>query len=374
MDAICEKQDLFEARTDGYHVYRIPGLLVTPSGVVLAHCEARQGRGGDWDPIDIVMRRSTDGGDTWEPPFVAMDHRRFGDREPINNFSCIADYVTSEVHVLFCNNYARVFSMKSADDGLTFSEPVEVTSVFEAFRESYPWRVIAVGPGHSIQLKNGRLLAAVWMSNGSSGEFGDKPGHRPSEVAVVYSDDHGVTWQPGDFVVRNGERFRHPNESTLVQLSDGRVLCNSRSESHDHRRLVSVSDDGVSNWSEPKFDDALLEPICFGSILATEEGVVFSNPDVLERTMPGGPEPRFGPAETGKIFDRKQMTVQLSLDDCQSWVTKRILESGPAGYSDLAVLPDGSLLCLYECGMVDRMFDDRYLRLARFNLAWLCEE
>ena len=210
-----------------------------------------------------------------------------------------------------------------------------------------------------------------WARDSSSGEFGDKPGHRPSEVAVVYSDDHGVTWQAGEFVVRNSERHRHPNESTLVQLSDGRVLCNSRSESHQHRRLISVSDDGVSNWSEPKFDEALLEPICCGSILAIEEGVVFSNPDVLERTMPWGPGARFGPAETGRIFDRKQLTVQLSRDDCQSWEAKRILESGPAGYSDLAVLPDGTLLCLYECGMVDRMFDDRYLRLARFNLAWL---
>ncbi|MEM7365260.1 MAG: sialidase family protein [Pseudomonadota bacterium] len=371
MSPFCDKQDLFEARTDGYHVYRIPGLLVTPSGVVIAHCEARQGRGGDWDPIDIVMRRSTDGGVTWEEPFVAMDHQQFGDQAPINNFSCIADHVAGEVHVLFCSNYARVFSMKSDDDCLTFTDPVDVTKTFEAFRDDYPWRVIAVGPGHSIQLKSGRLLAAVWMSDGSSGEFGDKPGHRPSEVAVVYSDDHGDTWNAGEFVVRNTERYRHPNESTLVQLSDGRVLCNSRSESHRHRRLVSISSDGVSGWSEPKFDDALLDPICCGSIVGTSEGVVFSNPDVLERTMPGGPGERFGPDETGKVFDRKQLTVQISRDDCRSWEAKRTLEAGPSGYSDLAVLPDGTLLCLYECGIVNRMFDDRYLRLARFNIDWV---
>ena len=91
------KQDLFEARTNGYHVYRIPGLCVTPSGVVIAHCEARQGRGGDWDPIDIVMRRSLDGGETWEAPYIAMDHRRFGGQEPINNFSCISDL--SLIHI-----------------------------------------------------------------------------------------------------------------------------------------------------------------------------------------------------------------------------------------------------------------------------------
>ena len=365
------KQDLFEARTNGYHVYRIPGLCVTPSGVVIAHCEARQGRGGDWDPIDIVMRRSLDGGETWEAPYIAMDHRRFGGQEPINNFSCISDHATGEVHVLFCNNYARVFAMKSTDDCLTFSEPVDVTSVFETFREHFFWRVIAVGPGHGIQLANGRLLAAVWMSDGSSGEFGNKPGHRPSEVAVVYSDDHGDTWHAGEFVVRNTVQSRNPSESTMVQLSDGRVLCNSRSESHKHRRLISISDDGVSHWSEPKFDDSLLDPICCGSIVATAEGIAFSNPDILERTMPGGPGGRIGPNETGKVFDRKQLTVQLSRDDCSTWTAKRILEPGPSGYSDLAVLPDGTLLCLYECGIMGRMFDDRYLRLARFNIEWI---
>lgn len=372
MSGNCETQDLFEARSGGYHVYRIPGLVVTASGVVVAHCEARQGRGSDWDPIDILARRSTDGGVTFEPPFVLMDHRRFGVDAPINNLSCIADRVTGDVHILFCSNYARVFYMKSSDDCLSFSEPVEITSVFESFRSSYPWRVIAVGPGHSIQLGNGRLLAAVWMSDGTSGEHGkNRLGHRPSEVAVVYSDDHGASWHAGEFVVRNTSAYRHPNESVLVQLSDGRVLCNSRSESVQHRRLVSVSEDGVSNWSEPRFDESLLEPICFGSLIATRHGAMFANPDVLERTMPGGPGGRYGPDERGKIFDRKQLTVQLSRDDCETWSHKRVLEPGPSGYSDLAVLDDGTLLCLYECGVVERMFDDRYLRLARFDVDWV---
>ncbi|MEM7017809.1 MAG: sialidase family protein [Pseudomonadota bacterium] len=373
MPPFCEKQDLFEARTQGYYVYRIPGLLVTKNGIVIAHCEARKGKGGDWDPIDICMRRSLDGGVTWGEMYIAMDHRQFDSDKPVNNFTCFADQITGDVHVLFCHDYARVYYMRSQDDGLTFSAPRDVTVTFESFRNEYPWRVIAVGPGHSIQLKSGRLIAAAWMSDGSSTEFGsDKRGHRPSEVAAVFSDDHGETWQTGEFVVRNEARFRHPNETCAVELSDGRVLFNSRTESHTHRRLISISPNGATDWSEPQFDDELVEPICFGSIIGFDGGIVFANPSALERTMPGGPaEWGIGPDETSRIFDRKQLTVRLSEDDCQTWPTSQILEAGPAGYSDLAVLPDGTLLCLYECDIVKRMFDDRYLRLARFNMDWI---
>lgn len=375
---LCEKQELFEARTAGYHVYRIPGLLVTKSGVVVAHCEARKGTGDDWDPIDICMRRSTDGGRSWDERYVVMDHTRFDPDKPINNFSCFADLETGDVHVLFCSNYERVYYVRSDDDCLSFSEPRDVTPTFEAFRSDYPWRVIAVGPGHSIQLKSGRLVAAVWMSDGSGGEFGPgKLGHRPSEVAVVYSDDHGESWNAGDFVVRNEERFRNPNETCAVQLSDGRVLFNIRTESDTHRRLISISPDGATGWSPPEFDDRLVEPICCGSIIGFDAGdarrkIVFANPDALERTMEGGPGSfGFGPELRGIPFDRKNLTVRLSEDDCRTWSASRMLEDGPSGYSDLAVLSDGTLLCLYECGIVSRMFDDKYLRLARFNTEWI---
>ena len=378
MNNDCEKQELFRARTAGYRVYRVPGLLVTGRGIVLAHCEARKGKGGDWDPIDICMRRSIDGGATWSEQYVVVDHTRFDPDKPTNNFSCIADRDTGDVHTLFCANYERVYYMKSTDDCLTFSESRDVTPAFEAFREEYPWRVIAVGPGHSIQLSNGRLIAAVWMSDGTGKEFGaGRLGHRPSEVAVVYSDDHGETWKAGEFVVRNEERFRNPNETCAVELSDGRVLFNTRTESHTHRRLITISPNGVSGWSEPVFDDALVEPICFGSIIGYDgdsggRNIVFANPGVLERTMEGGPGSRgIGPDETGKGFDRKFLTVRLSEDDCRTWSASRLLEDGPSGYSDLAVLPDGTLLCLYECGIIERMCDDRYLRLARFNSAWI---
>src|SRR5690606_5026964 len=101
-------------------------------------------------------------------PVVRCDDYGSG---PLSNFVLIADRHTHDVHALYCHTYARVFAMCSADDGATFSAPVEITAALEAFRERYPWRVIATGPGHGIQLDHGRLVVPVWLSDGSGGEF-----------------------------------------------------------------------------------------------------------------------------------------------------------------------------------------------------------
>jgi sialidase-1 len=230
--------------------------------------------------------------------------------------------------------------------------------------------VIASGPGHGIQLESGRLVLPVWMSDGSGTEFGaGKLGHRPSEVASFYSDDHGQTWQCGDVVAHTDERIINPSETVPVELSDGRVLFNIRSESPENRRLVAVSPDGAHGWSAPQFDDALLEPVCMGSILrlahqgAGRNLIVFANPDNLENALI--------PAGGNLAHDRKRLTVVLSADDCRTWPTSRVLEAGPSGYSDLAETPDGTVLCVYECGMVERMTDTRSIVVARFDLDWL---
>ena len=92
--------------------------------------------------------------------------------------------------------------------------------------------------------------------------------------------------------------------------------------------------------------------------------LVFSNPDNLERSA--------GPAEPGSSRDRKNITVQLSYDGGASWPAKRVIESGYSGYSDMAALPDGSILCLFERGSIgDNHFRSAYLTLARFNLEWV---
>ncbi|MCC6455508.1 MAG: exo-alpha-sialidase [Caldilineaceae bacterium] len=371
---MLEKTNLFEARTGEYWNYRVPGILCTARGVILATVEARRGKGGDWDGNDILLRRSLDGGVTWEPSQRVVSHTAYGPG-PISNFVMIADRQAGTdqgtVHALYCHAYSRCFYLHSEDDGATFSDPIEITESMAAFRARYPWRVIAFGPGHGIQLENGRLVVPVWMSDGSGTEFGaGKLGHRPSEVACVYSDDHGQSWRCGDTLVRTDERFRNPSETIPVQLSNGRVLFNIRTENKENRRLISISDDGAHGWSDPRFDEALLEPVCMASIIKLDAKspqnanyILFANPDNLENELV--------PLGGNLAHDRKRLTVKLSPDDCQSWPVSRVLEPGPSGYSDLATTPDGTILCIYENGMVERMTDTRYVTVARFDRAWV---
>jgi len=355
---VFDKQTLFEARTGGYHSYRIPGIVVTPGGTVQAYCESRQGRGGDWDPIDIRIRRSTDGGVTWYPARVVVDHRDYG--ATVNNFVMIPDLARRRLCALFCADYARAYRMFSDDDGATFSEPEEITPILDGFRDAYDFKVVAVGPGHGIQLGNGRLVAPIWVSPGTGAG-----GHRPNRDGTIYSDDGGDTWHAGELVPDTRPCC---NEATAVQLADGRVMLNVRHSDlgtglppvETCYRAVSVSADGATGWSEPRMDFALPDPICFGSICRYDATrIVFSNCA------------SHGTELAKWARDRRNLTVRVSDDDALTWCASRSLEPGVAGYSDLAVLPDGTVLCLYEDGMIDRMTDTARLTLARFDLAWV---
>ena len=378
-----EKIDIFEAKTGGYMLYRIPGIVVTAKGTVLAYCEARKSASGDWGTIDILLRRSTDGGRTWGEPHRLADVPGPKQKNPValkqklatndevtyNNCTLFADRA-GPVHALFCLEYARCFYLRSDDDGLTWSKPVEITKTFDAFSSEFDWKVLATGPAHGIQLRSGRLVVPVWLSTGTGGHA-----HRPSVAATIYSDDAGATWHRGDIAVPSTPEWIDPNETVVVELADGRVMLNVRSWSKQHRRLVTTSPDGATDWTKPEFDDALLEPICMASIvrysLAGEAGarnrILFANPHWLERAD-GKAQPGFG-------RDRKNVSVKLSYDEGQTWPVNKSLEAGFSGYSDLAVLPDGTILCFYERGSIDGK--DNYgtgrLTVARFNLAWLTE-
>ena len=174
------KMDLFVAGEDGYATYRIPGIVVTQRGTILAYCAARKDGIGDWADIDIALRRSLDGGRSWLPRQILVD----AGTATADNPTAIVDRKTGAVHFLYQVNYARCFYMRSDDDGQTFTPAVDITSVFEQFRREYDWNVIAPGPGHGIQLENGRLLVPVWLSTGGRS-------HRPSCMSVIYSVDHG---------------------------------------------------------------------------------------------------------------------------------------------------------------------------------------
>jgi sialidase-1 len=306
-----------------------------------------------------------DGGKTWGPMSVVVSCEEYGEG-PTSNFVMIADKEDGAVHAVYCHNYSRMFYIRSDDDGANWSEPSEITAVVEAFREDYPWRVIATGPSHGIQLQNGRLIIPLWMSDGSGTEFGaGKLGHRPSVVAGIYSDDHGTSWHCTDIVIRTEGEYINPSETLPVELSDGRVLFNIRTESKKHRRLISTSADGATNWSALEYDEALLEPVCMASILKLADGaILFVNPDNLEQDL-------VKPGSTS--YDRKRLTVKMSRDDCGSWPVSKVIEEGPSSYSDLAQTADGTVCCLYEDQMVTKQNDTRYVTVARFDLEWLQE-
>jgi len=304
---------------------------------------------------------------------VVADSKTYGPG-PISNFVLISDRDSGVVHALFCHHYGRVFHMQSEDDGVTFSAPVEITPALEEFRRDYPWKVIATGPDHGTQLRNGRFVVPVWMSDGSGKEMGKGHlGHRPAVVSLIYSDDRGRTWKRGEIICRTDEHYRNPCETVMVELADGRVLFNMRSECKENRRLVSISPDGIRGWSEPRFDQALLEPVCMASLIrytwpqaGGRSRILFANPDNLENTLQKW---------SGSVsHDRKRLTVKMSYDECQTWPVSKVLEEGPSGYSDLGILPDGSVLCIYECGEVGRAaFTTKSVAVAHFNLAWLTE-
>jgi sialidase-1 len=369
------RSDLFEADKGGYEIYRIPGIVVTPKGTLLAYCEARKSTRGDWGTIDILMRRSTDAGATWSEPQKIAQVEGPHTKNPValaqklanttdmtyNNPVMIPDRKTDAIHFLFCLEYMRCFYQRSDDDGLTFTKPIEITETFEKFRKDYAWKVLATGPGHGIQLKNGRLLVPVWMSTGTGGHA-----HRPSVVSTIVSDDAGKTWQRGEIVANETDPLINPNETCAEQLADGRVMLNIRSESKDNRRAVSFSKDGTTEWTKPVFDDKLLEPICFASLCrlsevstADKNRLLFVNPDNLERAD--------GKGKPGVNRDRKNLTMKLSYDEGKTWEVSKPLEPGASGYSDLAVAQDGTIYCLYERG------GNKALTVAKFDVAWLTD-
>jgi sialidase-1 len=337
------KSDLFTADTAGYQTYRIPGLVVTKSGTIIVYCEARKSAKSDWGVIDVMLRRSTDGGKTFDAP-RRMEKAADATGVTVNNPLAIADPSSGAIHFLYCVDYARCFYTRSDDDGVTFAKPVEITSAFDELRSKYDWKVIATGPGHGIRLRSGRLLVPVWLAL--------RHEHRPSCVSTIYSDDDGRTWHAGDIVVNTDKETPNPSETAAVELSDGRVMLNIRNESPRHRRLVSISKDGIGGWSAPAFDDALFDPICMASLVRAGDRLVFVNP-----------------AGDGKGKARTNLTLRTSADNGKSWSAPTLLETGIAAYSDLAVAPDGAIFCLYECGGVkDQQFYTRSLRLAQITL------
>jgi len=343
--------EVFVSGQEGYHTYRIPSAFVTPKGTVLAFCEGRRKGRGDSGDIDLVLRRSTDGGATWGPLQVAWDDGA----NTCGNPCPVLDRSTGTIWLLLTHNLGRdverdiiagksegsrtVWISKSDDDGATWAKPEEIT----ASVKKPDWAWFATGPGVGIQLRDGRLVVPC-----DSIPLGGKKAHS----FVIFSDDHGRSWKAG------GTASDRHNECQVAELADGRLLLNMRNHgSPGRRRGTAESRDGGLTWSEVRPDDALPEPVCQASLLRhtlrpphAKNRLLFSNP--------------------GTDKGRTRMTVRLSYDEGQTWPVSRVLHEGPSAYSCLAVLADLSIGCLYERGEKSPY---EKITFARFPLGWLTE-
>jgi sialidase-1 len=341
-DAEPVQAPVFVVGQGGYHTYRIPAVLVTGKGTVLAFCEGRKKGASDTGDIDVVLRRSTDGGRTWGPLQIVWDDAG----NTCGNPCPVLERSTGTIWLLLTHNLGQdteaaivdgkskgsrtVWVTKSTDDGATWAKPVEITA--QVKRPEWTW--FATGPGVGIQLRDGRLV--IPCDNKVAGT-------RARQSHVIYSDDKGTTWKLGGVVGPNC------NESQVLERSDGSLLLNMRSYRANKRRLVATSSDGGLTWSKPVEDPVLIEPVCQASILRHPgKGLVlFSNPASTRR---------------------EKMTVRLSDDDAKTWTAARLLHEGPAAYSCLTVLPDGTVGCLYERGTRGPY---ETITFARFGLDWL---
>ncbi len=357
------KTTLFSAPALGYALTRIPALVYTRNGVLIAFCEGRDDK-SDWADIDIIYRRSLDGGETWSNVRILLD----GGGGPVSNATPIAGR-DGALHFICQKNYKDVFCYRSEDDGLTWSEPREITSVFSQYKSEYNWKVVAPGPGHAIELKSGRLLVPVWLCDpaGAGVSGGD---HRPSCVSTIASDDGGLTWKRGDIITDTTDVILNPSECTVAELADGRVMINIRSESKNYRRLVSVSADGLTGWTSPVFDEALYEPICMASFLSvadpkTKQNVLlFCNPDSHHDLED---------KDALHFRSRSNGVIKLSRDGGKTWPEWRPIEGGRFGYSDLAYNPNGIVYCAYDTAMWGETLHHGWKEIvfARFPLDWI---
>ena len=337
--------DVFVEGQGGYHTYRIPALVVATNGVVLAFCEGRKNGAGDAGDIDLVLKRSLNGGTNWERMQVIAE-------DGANIFGCpapVVDQVTGEIFLLTTWGLGsdtekkvlagtaaeprRIYVQSSKDNGATWSAPRDIS----ADVKKPHWRWYSTGPCNGIQLAKGphkgRLLIPANHSDHSD------PSKHPYRSHVIYSDDHGATWKLG------GIEDEKTNESTLVELSDGRILHNMRSYHGKNCRAIAFSNDGGLNFGPVTLATNLVDSVCQASMLRLRnDEILFANPS--SRT-------------------RENLTVRISDDDARSWPRSMTLHAGPSAYSCLGQLPDGTVLCLYECGEKSPY---KKITLARFSL------
>lgn len=303
---------ILEHHNTEYAICRIPGIVCSESGSLLAYYECRKTR-GDWAQIDLKIQKSTDGGESFRQ-VLRID----GHGQTLNNPVMFVH--GKRLHFLYCENYRRIFSIFSDDDGESWSTPRELTEAVA----SVPHSVVALGPGHGIVTPDGTLVVPMWFAQNE-----DPKAHQPSFVSFFYSSD-GERWQVGEQLRIYG--LENPSECALALLPDGWVFMSMRNENACKQRCFAVSPTGYSDWDGFQFDDRFPDPTCQGSMTGTPRILCHINC-----------------ADTEK---RRNLTLKVSRDGFATFESHLIAESG--GYADLCIR-ENKVCILHETGSWEDM-------------------
>jgi len=314
--------DLFCPGDLGYGCYKIPTMLQTVDGTLLAMIEARKFSCDDHGYVDLVLRRSTDQGETWLAPKLMYSNSTDAHWTTVGDGNFVQDTDTGKIWLLHTRNNSHLFISFSDDDGLTWSSPVNVTTTLKKNIDG------SVGTGHDggRQLSAGPHKGRILIPTYSGGPY------------TIYSDDHGVTWKMGDLVPAEhyvegssagewtlAETGSFTEEGTPILLASVRNSPNIPEDvTGKGFRLQSLSRDGGVTWGDVWEVKELPEPIrgCEGSMVfhpATQK-LYFSHPD-----------PSLG------LF-RNTMKVWSSDNMGATWEDHTVVWKLSAGYSSMVVL------------------------------------
>ena len=323
-----QRQRLFVLGEQEGRGYRIPAMLALPGDVVLAFSESRVDAMLDWGDIDLVMKRSTDGGKTWGSIQVLRNE----EIHTAGNPCPVYDRHTNTVWLPYCVDNKKVFVMSSADLGLTWSEPREITEELDLGLSGSTSQLdmeYGTGPGCGIQLDSGRLAIPSYYFDGRGSH-------------IVYSDDHGMTW-------KKGENLNYGGECQAFEAVNGSLCINCRTR--DGYRYVAWSNDEGETWEPGYLDKEFTDPGCMASIYrftkTPKSRVLFSNPDRLSRG---------------------HLTIRMSYDEGNSWPVSKLVYEGPSAYSQIVVLENNSLCVLFETGRYDYRESITFVTV---DLTWL---
>ena len=332
--ATPDQTDVFVSGQDGYHTYRIPAVIKAADGSLLAFCEGRKSAGGDSGNIDLLEKRSTDGGRTWSAQQVVWDDadNTCGNPCPVLDESTGTLFLFSthnlgtdhekQIAARTAQGTRTVWLLSSTDHGATWTKPVEITST----TKKPEWTWYATGPGVGIQIKDGAHKGRLVIPCDHNYDDEVEKKHLSGSHAI-YSDDHGKTWQLGAPIKPK------VNECQVAELFDGRgtLVMNMRSNTGRNVRAQATSADGGATWTAPADAPPLIEPVCQASIVRHDAAklLLFSNPAAKTRT---------------------NLTVRASADDGKTWRDVAVLQSGPSAYSCLVALGADEAGCFYERG------------------------